>query len=143
MMSSLRWLLVPIAGLSAWWAAIFFMAAMDVLYWQFDYPCPKDQLLSEGCPGVGFDWFVTYTNVLLCAGAALAAVLVVVACTVAAPSHKPRTALVAYVVGTGAAFLMANLTGELQAGFCALADGGLTLAILWRRRAVRRVTQPE
>lgn len=143
MIKLLRWLLVPIAGVAAWWAAIFIMAGIDLIYWQFDYPCPKGELLSEGCPGVSFDWFVTYTNVMIRAGAALAAILVVVACTLAAPRHRLRTAVAAYAVGCGAAFLMANLTGELQAGAWALVAGGFTLAILWRRRARYRATHPE
>jgi hypothetical protein len=129
----LRWLLVPIAGLAAWWLAIFIMAGLDFLYWQFDYPCPKAEILSGACAAASYDWFTAYTHLLFCVGAALAAALVVLACTMAAPRHKLRTAFAAYVVGAGAAFLMTNLTGELLAGFFALASGGATVAALWRR----------
>ena len=138
-MTNLRWILVPVVGVAAWFAAIFTVFALDWLYWTFDYPCPREQLTSGACPAVGFDWYSRYLDVLAAIGAGLAAIYVVIVCVWMAPKYKAWTALVAFGVGAlVAGFMGRSLETYLPMVLAILAGAG-TAVLLYRKHAVARV----
>lgn len=137
-MTTLRWILVPLVGAAAWYAAIFTVVAFDWLYWQFDYPCPREQLTSGGCPAAGFDWYFRYLDVLASVGAGLAAIYVVIGCVWMAPEHKAWTALAVFGVGALLAGFMGRSLGEYMPMVLALFAGAGTAILLYRKHALTR-----
>jgi hypothetical protein len=138
-MTNLRWILVPVVGVAAWFAATFTVFVLDWLYWTFDYPCPREQLASGACPAIGFDWYSRYLDVLAAVGAGLAAIYVVIACVWMAPKYKAWTALVVFGVGALAAGFMGRSLETYLPMVSAILAGAGTAAILYKKHAVARV----
>jgi|SRR6187399_20743 hypothetical protein len=138
-MANLRWILVPVVGVAAWYAAIFTVVAFDWLYWTFDYPCPREELTSGACPAVGFDWYFRYLDALTAVGAGLAAIYVVIACVWMAPKHKAWTALVVFGVGALVAGFMGRSMETYLPMVLAISAGAGTAVFLYRKHAVAKV----
>jgi hypothetical protein len=124
---------------AAWYAAIFTVFAFDWLYWQFDYPCPRELMTSGRCPAVAFDWYFRYLDVLAAVGAELAAIFVVIGCVWMAPKHKAWTAFVAFGVGALVAVFMGRSLEEYIPMALALLAGAGTAILLYRKHAVAKV----
>ena len=91
--------------------------------------CPESEMVSGACVA---PWWPVADAVVLCLSAAVAAALIVIACSLTAPSHRPRVALVVYVLGAVWAVIMA-IAG---AAYLALPAAGIAgwLAVAWIRR---------
>ncbi len=139
MQPSPRWLLVPIAAVAAWIAAILSVVAFDKIYWTFEYPCPRYELTDAGAclngSSATFEWFETYQLVLMSIGAGLAAIYIIVACTVAAPSHKVRTARTTFAVGAVVAIAISIAMKELAPSLTAIMAGASATFIMSRKHA--------
>ena len=82
MLTVLRWLCVPPAALAAWYLALILALLLHTAVEGF---CPPDQVVSGACFA---PWFLRFSDVLVCFGAALAASLIVLAAFLVAPSHR-------------------------------------------------------
>jgi hypothetical protein len=122
----IRWLLILPAALAAWYAALFISIA---LYRGVDALCPFGQVVSGRCSA---QWFLDASDVFVAIGAALAAALVMIACTLLAPTHRGYVAIATFVVGTFAAIMM-GWNNFAAATIAAIFSGAIVLAILlWR-----------
>ena len=138
-MTTLRWILVPVVAVLAWYAAMLTVAMLNWLYWQFDYPCSYELVTSGGCPAAGPDWLKRYTDVLASTGAALSALYVVIGCTWLAPSHKRRTTLVVFGLGALTAGVLGRSLKMYLPMALAILVGAFTAAFIYRRHSVARV----
>ena len=138
-MATLRWILVPVAGVAAWYAAMLTVAVLNWLYWQFDYPCSYELVTSGACPIAGSDWFERYTNVLASLGAGLAAAYVVIGCAWLAPNHKARTALIVFAVGTLVAAILGRSLGVYLPMAFAIVVGACAVVLVYKKHSVARV----
>ena len=127
-----RWLLIVPVAVAAWYAALFLGISLQL---GLDALCPPDQVVSGSCTA---PWHSAASAAAVCAGAGLAAVLILVACTWLAPSHRRQVAIATFSVGAAVAIFMgvsANLLGPL---ITAIVAGAIVLRILlWR------LAQPE
>ena len=89
------------------------------------YLCPEDKMVSGMCTA---DWYEVALTSIYCTGAALAAALVVLLCTLIAPAPRERFSRVTYFVGSLAAVWMAIETKMFLPLACALIAG----ALVWR-----------
>ena len=138
-MATLRWILVPVIGVAAWYAAMITVAALNWLYWKFDYPCSYELVTSGGCPAAGPDWFSRYTDVLTSIGAGFAALYVVIGCVLLAPSHKANTALVVFGVGALAAVAVGLSLEMYLPMVLAILVGACTAGLAYSKHAAARV----
>ena len=123
----LRWLLIPPAAIAAWYVALMVgIALVGGLY----SLCPTTQVVSGMCV---VPWYRAATEGLVCFGAGLAAVLVLLTCTLLAPKYKPRVAIVTFVVGAVIAACMGLSLRTYGALAAAIGAGALTLWVLLRR----------
>ena len=122
----LRWVLVPVSAAVAWAASslvgILLLQLATVL-------CPESEMVSGLC---GASWWPFADAVVLCLSAAIAATSIVIACSLAAPSHRSEVALVVYVAGAVWAAVLGIGSGEYPALASALVAGAL--AAWWIRR---------
>jgi MFS family permease len=125
---ALRWILILPAAVAAWYAALLLGIA---LYQGVEALCPPDQVESGHCFA---PWFLTVSNALIAFGAALAAVLVMIACTLLAPAHKRQVAMATFALGTLAAVAM-GWNHAIAPMIAAIMAGAIVLAILLRRYA--------
>jgi len=131
-MQLFRWVMVVPAGVLSWYVALFagVMAASAL-----DHFCPADQMESGMC----IAWWHRYAvDTIVIVFAAIAAFLVVLCATLAAPSHKLKVAWVAFSSGcvfalyavsqtkAVAAFIAAVLSG-LVAVFCVARNLGVSM----------------
>jgi len=121
---------------AACYAAILAVAAVDWLYWRFDFPCPLEQVTSGACPAAKFDWYSRYANVLGVVGAGIAAIFVVVGCVWVAPKRKALTAVAVFFVGTLAAAVIGWQLHVYPAAILAILAGAVTAFLLYRRHGV-------
>jgi hypothetical protein len=126
MQRALRWILVLPAATTAWYAALFTAVG---LYRGVEAFCPSEQMLSGHCFA---PWFLVAENVLISLGAALAAALIMTACTWVAPAYKREVALATFALGSGVAVYMGWHAG-LSPMLAAILTGAAVLALLWRR----------
>src|SRR5262245_18170177 len=104
-MKILRWMLVPVAGLAAWFAA-FFVGSLT--YGPVErIICPPGDFVSGTCMNATVGKFMQGWIVLF---VAIASVGVVAAAAWAAPTHKARVAWSIYAVGAAVAVLFAIQT---------------------------------
>ena len=124
-----RWLLIVPTAVIAWYAAILLGISLDL---GLEALCPADQTISGLCVA---PWYKTAFAAVTCVGAGFAAVLVLLACTWLAPSHRRLVATATFSVGAVVAIFMgvsANAMGPL---ITALLAGAVVLWILVRRLA--------
>jgi hypothetical protein len=119
-------LLLPAAVL-AWYVALL---AGLALHGFLDRLCPADQLVSGYCIA---PWFRVAEQAAVCFGAGLAAVLILVACTVLAPAHRRQVSIAVYVLGAVVACRMGFAVQQFAALAAALIAGAAMLALLLRR----------
>jgi hypothetical protein len=127
MLGVVRWVLVPVVALFAWVVAF---ALGLVAYGALEAICPGEHVESGHCFA---PWFETALYSLEASGAALAAMLVMLACTSVAPSHKPQVAIATFAVGTVVAIAM-GWGRDWWAMAAAVSAGAITLLLLLRRR---------
>ena len=125
----LRWLLVLPGAWAGWAIAVLTgvgaHSALAAL-------CPPEQLVSGMCVA---PWFRYSERIVVCAGAGLAAALILLFCTLIAPSHRPRVVLVTLAAGAAVAIAMGVLAGAYAELMMALAIG--ILVSLWLLRSAR------
>jgi hypothetical protein len=122
----IRWILVLPAAVAAWYAALFISIA---LYKGVEALCPFGKVESGRCFA---PWFLDASEVFIASGAALAAALVMIACTLLAPTHRRQVAIATFIVGTIAAIMMGWETFA-GATITAIISGAIVLVILlWR-----------
>jgi hypothetical protein len=129
--SALRWVLVPLAAAIAWALSI---AVGVALHDGIERLCPADQFISGLCVA---PWFPFVERVVFCASAALAAGLIVVSCTLAAPHHRAIVATGVFAIGSAVALAMAVAADAYLEGAAAISTG--LLSSVWLRR---RAWQP-
>ena len=118
------------AAAGAWAVAI---AVGFVLHELIERMCPPEDFAS-GCTA---PWFPFAERVVFCVSAALAAGLIVVACTYAAPGRRTVLADVVLIIGTVAALAMAVAAGAYLEFVAAVGTG--VLAVWWLRGRGRQV----
>ena len=128
MSPALRWLLLVPAAVAAWLLAVLLAT---VLLGGLRRLCPDRQVVSGMCVA---PWFGPASDAVVALGAALAAIFVLRAVTVTAPSHKKFVAVVAYLAGALIAAWLGIESGQYLALFATLLAGALTLVFLLRRR---------
>jgi hypothetical protein len=127
MANMLRWILIPPAAVAAWYLAFVIGIALEV---GLNALCPADQVVSGWCIA---PWYRGASNALLWFGAGLAALLVLFACTLLAPTHKRHVAIVTFVVGAAVAARMGFGIRAYGALVAATVAGALGLWLLLRR----------
>ena len=127
MLTVLRWLCVPPAALAAWYLALILALLLHTAVEGF---CPPDQVVSGACFA---PWFLRFSDVLVCFGAALAASLIVLAAFLVAPSHRFHVAWATFIVGACVALWFAALLGTWAECASALAAGALAAYLLTRK----------
>jgi hypothetical protein len=125
-MRRLRWALVPVAAAVAWFASTVVGALLLQLATEL---CPESEMVSGLC---GASWWPFAEAVVLCLSAATAAASIVIACSLTAPAHRSRVAVVVFVAGAVWAAVLAIAAGEYPALASALVAG--VLAVWWIRR---------
>jgi hypothetical protein len=128
--SALRWVLVPLAAGIAWALSI---AVGVALHDGIERLCPADQFISGLCVA---PWFPFLERVVFCASAALAAGLILVACTFVAPHHRAVVAVGVFAMGSVIALAMAVAGDAYLEGTVAIGTGLLVCA--WLRRRERQ-----
>jgi len=126
MFTLLRWLCVLPAALAAWYLALILAVLLHTAVEGF---CPPDQVVSGACFA---PWFLRFSDVLICFGAALAASLIVLAAFLVAPSHRFYVAWATFIVGACVALCFAALLGAWAECASALAAGALAAYLLTR-----------
>jgi hypothetical protein len=129
MSQSIRWILILPAAIAAWYVALFIGIG---LYQGIEALCPASQVVSGHCFA---PWFRPVSDGLIAFGAALAAVLVMLACTLLAPTHRRQVAIATFAVGTVVAVFMGVGASAYAAMVSAVVAGAVVLATLLRRVA--------
>jgi hypothetical protein len=122
----IRWFLVVPISVAAWYFALVVGLVLLTIAHRL---CPAEQVVSGMCVA---PWFPVATRAAVSVGAALAAVLVMYACTFTAPTHRRLVAIVTFVAGAFVAVWMGGTTGEYYAIAGAIAAGALVLWHLLR-----------
>jgi len=129
MMRLVRWILIVPAAVVAWYAAfllgLVILAGIDAL-------CPAKQAVSGLCVA---PWYSAASTAVICVGAGLAAVLIMLTCTWLAPSNKQQVAILTFVVGAVVASLMGLSAGAFAPMVASIGAGALVLWGLTRRLA--------
>lgn len=131
MMRGLRWLLVIPGAWLAWYAAL---VSGIVAHTALEALCPPEQVISGMCTA---RWFHYAERAVFCAGAGLAAALILLATTLLAPSHRSAVAAVTLAMGSVTALVMGILASAYAELITALVVGGLTTVWLMRRDWIR------
>ncbi len=124
----IRWALILPGAFVAWYIALFLGVGVHA---GIEALCPADQMVSGECSA---PWFLAAEKAAVALGAALAAVLVMITCTLLAPSHRRQVAITTFVVGAIVATYM-GLYLFTSATVAAIAAGAVALFILLRRMA--------
>ena len=134
-MKVLRWILMPLACIAAWFVALY------VGFYIYSYAmsvCPK-----AGDFGVGFDpevprprWWPLVEYSIFCFGAGLSAILVVTAGFFVAPAARAVVAWLVFVGGSVVAIWMASGEGDVFWAMCfsAIVAGLIATLLLSRSR---------
>lgn len=132
MLKLVRWLLVIPAAIVGW---VIAFATAVFLYEGIAGLCPENVQYEEDlflCVPRALDWAIS-------AGAALAAILVVLLAVICAPSHKRFVAWLTYMAGAAVALLLfMEMGSDARMPFISALSSGLLTAILIHRRASRR-----
>ncbi len=123
-----RWILVPLAAVAGWYVALIGGIGLLTAAEAF---CPPDQMVSGSCQAT---WWQPVEQIIFCFSTALAAVLVVGAAFLVAPSHRRQVAWIVFAGGGLVAVWMMIGTGAYWMGLTALAAGWVTARWLARSR---------
>jgi hypothetical protein len=126
MWQATRWALILPAAIVAWYSALLIAVA---LFQGSEALCPAKYMESGGCHA---PWSSLVEEVLVAFGAALAAALVMIACTTLAPAHKREVAIATFAAGTIVAVIM-GWNRFLIPMIAAILAGALVLTLLLRR----------
>lgn len=127
MLTSLRWLLVPVSAAFGCWSGIPLALLLRSV---FDSFCPAGQRISGMCQA---SWFPAAEAFSMYSGAAVGACLTVLLSYAAAPAHKRTVATGAFALGAAYAAAVATLVaGARPFAACAIAAGLASLAWVWR-----------
>jgi hypothetical protein len=132
--TALRWVLTPIASISAWYVALFLGIILLGIAESF---CPTDEMVSGMCVA---PWFQVVESGIFCFSTALSAVFVVSSAYFVAPAGKVLIAWLAFFIGAIVAFIVALGTSTWGMFASAVIAGLLTAVILSRyqeRRAAK------
>jgi hypothetical protein len=125
----IRWILVPFAAWLAWGVAVFAGFELEALV---TYLCPENKMVSGMCTT---EWYGVALDSIFAFGAAMAAALIVLLCTLVAPASREQVSRATYLVGAVAAVVMGISAHAILPLVCALIAG----ALVWRwfdRRAL-------
>jgi len=123
----MRWLCLVPAALLAWYAALVIgLLAHSGL----DRLCPPALMVSGWCTA---GWYRSASDAVICFGAALSAVLVLLAAAWVAPSSKTQVIWVTLATGSSVAVWLGWSASAWRELTCALAAGLLTAWLLHRR----------
>jgi hypothetical protein len=123
----LRWLLMPVAAFAAWAVSLFVGLLLHEAAIRL---CPGSQMVSGLCVA---PWWSYADTAVLCAGAAVAAATIVIACSLTAPSHRRTAAVVVFAIGFVWALALAIAGNAYLALIAAGAAGVLAVRWVWRR----------
>lgn len=132
MIRTLRWLLVAPMATLGWMIAFSGALALHPLIYKF---CPETSKVSGMCT---HKWAFVAEDLLVVAGAFVAAVFVVSFATLTAPRYKPQVAAAIFVSGVSAAVWAYLQTEALGALIGALIGGILTVFWILRRHGWRQ-----
>ena len=113
---------MPFAAWLAWTVAFAVGFELEALA---TYLCPADKVVSDMCTA---SWYGPVFDAIMSFCAALAAGLIVLLCTLIAPTSRERVARLMYLVGASVAIWMAIGARAVLPLVCALVVG----ALVWR-----------
>ena len=127
----LRWLGIIPAAVAGWFLAFFIghrvLGIVDSL-------CPPEEIVSGDCVA---PWYPLASQITICFGVGLSAVLVVAFATLVAPSHRQVVAWVSYGLGASVALAMSGFASPGMIPELLSALGGGLLAALVAHRLAR------
>lgn len=125
-MDVLRWILLPIVGIAAWFAALF---AGIIAHSIAEFFCPADQMVSGMCVA---PWFGILDVWLIRFCSSFAAALIIVSCYLTAPAARVLVAWIVFGLGAVYALWIAVISwawGE----FISAGAGGIATVLLLTR----------
>ena len=125
-MMILRWLLLPVACVIAWYLACF--VGISLLSFAESF-CPEDQMVSGSCVA---PWWPQVEAAVVGVSTALSATLVVASAFFVAPGVRSRIAWLVFAVGSAVAFWMAYQTSAWKECASAVVAGFATAFFLSR-----------
>jgi len=134
-MTVLRWILVPLVCIAAWFAALF---AGIIAHSVAESFCPADQMVSGMCVA---PWFETLDAWLIRFFSAFAAALIISSAYFVAPAARPLVAWIIFALGAAYALWIAIGTSA-WGEFVAAGIGGLAAVLLLTRgrKIFRRIS---
>jgi hypothetical protein len=126
MFKTLRWLLIPVACIAAWYVAL---VVGIVLLGVAESFCPSDQTVSGSCIA---PWFPAVETGIFCFSTALSAVLVVTAAFFVAPAARVLVVWLTFGTGGVVALYMAAATSAWAMFASAMASGLVAVLLLTR-----------
>jgi hypothetical protein len=124
--SVLRWVLMPVASIAAWYVALFLGILLLNIAESF---CPADEMISGICVA---PWFRAVESGIFSFSTALSAVFVVAAAFFVAPAGKVLVAWLALSIGSIVAFIFALGTSAWGMFASAVIAGLFTMFLLSR-----------
>ena len=126
-MSALRWILVPVAAIASVFAAILSMSVVENIYWSIADPCPRaEHLLNNGACILPDGYMSIITSI----GAGIAAIYIVVICTLIAPSHKVKVAIAIFAIGIAPALFLGFLLNDDAPAISAILSGAIAALVI-------------
>jgi hypothetical protein len=130
MVTILRWLTVPLAGVAVWYTTLLLgFGAVSVL----DSFCPPELVVSGMCTA---PWHEPAVEALVLVFTALVAAGVVLVPAVMAPAHRYRVATIGYGCGAAFALYVASAGSMWRPVLVSAVSGSAALALAaWKWRA--------
>lgn len=126
-MSALRWILVPVAAIASVFAAILSGSVVEKIYWSIADPCPPGEHLLNNGACILPDG---YTSIMTSIGAGIAAIYIVVTCTLIAPSHKIKVAIAIFAIGIAPAMFLGFLLNDNAPAVSAILSGAIAALVM-------------
>ena len=126
-MSALRWILVPVAAIASVFAAIFSASVVEKIYWSIADPCPREEHFLNNGACILPDG---YESIMTSIGAGVAAIYIVVICTLIAPSHKVKVAIAISVIGIAPAMFLGFLLNDNAPAVSAILSGAIAALVM-------------
>lgn len=124
MFTYIRWALIPVVIFLGWYLALLISIGIHAFA---ESLCPSEHIVSGMCFA---SWFTAVSKSIICLGAGLAAVFIVLFSAIVAPAKKVQVILVVYSIGAMVAIFWAfqiNAFAELVA---AVISGLITVLVL-------------